>query len=198
MAEIPKLIGDSVSMTEIQFGDMGIQKIAISDQDDNSLGTTEMSDSFIVDIENLSIGSVKDISANSRISLQRNLSRKGSQRGERNKTTLASSGVTDGTSNACLTAGGCDSDTSILSPKVSLEPKEQINKQPQQTITITAENRCSSGRRYFKQRTSSCIDPRRVLFFFATLSSMGTIILLYFTLSIGKFSGDNNSTQAQQ
>ncbi|KAF5182319.1 hypothetical protein FRX31_028099 [Thalictrum thalictroides] len=195
MAEIPKLIGDSVSLTEIQFGEMGIQKIAISDQDDNSLGTTDMSDSFIVDIENLSIGSVnKDISANSRISLQRNLSRKGSQRVERNKTTLASSGVTDGSSNACLTSGECDSDASILSPKVSLESKEKINKQPQQTITITAENRCNSGRRYFKQRTSSCIDPRRVLIFFATLSSMGTIILLYFTLSL---SHGDNSTQAQ-
>lgn len=34
------------------------------------------------------------------------------------------------------------------------------------------------------------MDPRRILFFFASLSSMGTIILIYFTLSIGKFSGD--------
>ncbi|XP_006657785.1 uncharacterized protein LOC102710713 [Oryza brachyantha] len=33
------------------------------------------------------------------------------------------------------------------------------------------------------------LDPRRVVFFFATLSSVGTLILLYFTLSMSKMGG---------
>ncbi|XP_073006432.1 uncharacterized protein [Typha latifolia] len=43
------------------------------------------------------------------------------------------------------------------------------------------------------RRPSSWLNPRRVLFVFATLSSMGTLILLYFTLSMGKMAGSDSS-----
>ncbi|KAF9588078.1 hypothetical protein IFM89_007319 [Coptis chinensis] len=199
---LEKGVGDSSPRKETEFGDMGMKNIAVCDQEESSLDTTEMSDSFIVDIENLSQDTVQEISSNSRISvkLQRNLSRKGSQRAERNKTTLASSGVTDGSSDGSKTAGtlstgGCNPDKSTPAPVMSSGSKE-LSKQPQQAITITAENRFNC-RRSFKQRTSaSIIDPRRVLFYFATLSSVGTLLLIYFTLSITKFSGDS-TTHAQ-
>uniref|UniRef100_A0A1D1XFB7 Replicase polyprotein 1ab n=2 Tax=Anthurium amnicola TaxID=1678845 RepID=A0A1D1XFB7_9ARAE len=51
--------------------------------------------------------------------------------------------------------------------------------------------RRSHGRR---AAAAPWFHPRRVLVFFATLSSMGTIILLYFTLSMGKMAdGDANA-----
>ncbi|KAL5730933.1 hypothetical protein ACHQM5_003710 [Ranunculus cassubicifolius] len=182
MAEISKLVDNSGS----DFGEMGVQKIEVSNHNESSMGTAEMSDSFILDMENLSPQINKDnYSPNPRlfVKLQRNLSRKGSPRGERNKTPLAASGLADAFSNVNLSAGGGD-------PYTTTPTQESINKQSQQTITIMAEN-CSS-RKYVKNRTSF-IDPKRVLLFFATMSSMGTIVLIYFTLSISKFSGGTTS-----
>ncbi|CAA7394490.1 unnamed protein product [Spirodela intermedia] len=53
----------------------------------------------------------------------------------------------------------------------------------------------SQGRRTHGRRAAApWLHPRRVLVFFATLSSMGTILLLYFTLSMGKMGeGDADS-----
>ncbi|KAG8080272.1 hypothetical protein GUJ93_ZPchr0007g6201 [Zizania palustris] len=39
------------------------------------------------------------------------------------------------------------------------------------------------------RRPAPWLDPRRVVFLFATLSSVGTLILLYFTLSMSKMAG---------
>ncbi|PKA46396.1 hypothetical protein AXF42_Ash020287 [Apostasia shenzhenica] len=50
-------------------------------------------------------------------------------------------------------------------------------------------------RRHAGRRPSPWLDPRRVLVFFATLSSMGTLILLYFTLFMGKFHDDDVNHQ---
>ncbi|KAL5730931.1 hypothetical protein ACHQM5_003709 [Ranunculus cassubicifolius] len=163
------------------YEDTCTQKIAVSDQNQSNLETSNVSDSFIVDIENLSPRTIKDNnSANSRISvkLQRNLSRKPSQR-ERNKIGLPSNGDTSDISTATKIAGTCDTDKLISSPVASSGTKD--------SITITTE-RCNS-RKYSKQRTSF-LDPKRVLLFFATLSSMGTMVLIYMTLSLAKFSGD--------
>ncbi|KAF0905267.1 hypothetical protein E2562_003868 [Oryza meyeriana var. granulata] len=41
-----------------------------------------------------------------------------------------------------------------------------------------------------RRQPAPWLDPRRVVFFFATLSSVGTLILLYFTLSMSKMGGD--------
>jgi len=43
-----------------------------------------------------------------------------------------------------------------------------------------------SKSRRFGRRPAPWLDPRRVVFLFATLSSVGTLILLYFTLSMSR------------
>ncbi|ONM24147.1 uncharacterized protein [Zea mays] len=43
-----------------------------------------------------------------------------------------------------------------------------------------------SKSRRFGRRAAPWLDPRRVVFLFATLSSVGTLILLYFTLSMSR------------
>ncbi|KAL5730929.1 hypothetical protein ACHQM5_003708 [Ranunculus cassubicifolius] len=163
---------------------MGTQKIAISDQSQSLGETSKATDSFIVDIENLSPQTNKNNNpANSRISvkLQRNLSRKASQR-ERNKTSLPSNnGDTNEFSRATPKGGYCETGKLITTPMASLGTKD--------SITITTER--INSRKYSKLRTSF-IDPKRVLLFFATLSSMGTMVLIYLTLSIAKFSGETD------
>ncbi|KAF6153205.1 hypothetical protein GIB67_016684 [Kingdonia uniflora] len=92
---------------------------------------------------------------------------------------------------SAFTIGGCIAadKSNIAVPLVGVGNAELM--QPQPTITITTENRC---RRHSKLRPSAWnIDPRRVVLFFATLSSMGTILLIYFTLSISKLSGGDES-----
>ncbi|CAL4960996.1 unnamed protein product [Urochloa decumbens] len=44
-------------------------------------------------------------------------------------------------------------------------------------------------RRRASRRVPGWRDPRKILFVFAALSSVGTLILLYFTLSMGKMTG---------
>lgn len=46
------------------------------------------------------------------------------------------------------------------------------------------------------RRPAPWLDPRRVVFLFATLSSVGTLILLYFTLSMNKMDSAGSSTGA--
>jgi len=46
------------------------------------------------------------------------------------------------------------------------------------------------------RRPAPWLDPRRVVFLFATLSSVGTLILLYFTLSMTKMDGAGSGTGA--
>ncbi|KAJ0018002.1 hypothetical protein Pint_10880 [Pistacia integerrima] len=72
-----------------------------------------------------------------------------------------------------------------------------INPQVHHQITITTGNiitntpdsgRCTVRRNSFKRSSSLWVlDPKRVLLFFATLSSMGTMLLIYFTLSMSKY-----------
>lgn len=162
-----------------EFGDMGIQKFGEADQYE-----TDMSGSFIVDIDNISPSSFKDgHSANSRISvmLHRNLSRNESIKS-------ASSRSTDGSP----TGGSCGPDMSTPVTVACMELKEP-NEQPHQTITITTEHKGGSKMSGYLKNRASFINPRRVLFFFATLSSMGTIVLIYFTLSVSKLTGDSYS-----
>ncbi|KAK2977266.1 hypothetical protein RJ640_005528 [Escallonia rubra] len=62
------------------------------------------------------------------------------------------------------------------------------------TTTPTGESRYGNRRFSFRRSSSSwTIDPRRILLIFATLSSMGTILLIYFTLSMGKLGEDDNA-----
>lgn len=178
------MVGGIISLSKVEGGDMELQKFAAADQYEASLEKTDTQDTFIVDIDGMSPSKIKDNHpANTRISvmLHRNFSRNES-------TSSASSRATDGSSTG--RSGGFDPDKSIPDSVMCIEQQE-LDEKPQQIITITTENR-SSSRMYLKHHTFF-INPRRVLFFFATLSSMGTIILIYFTLSVGKLSGDSNS-----
>ncbi|OMO76726.1 hypothetical protein CCACVL1_15473 [Corchorus capsularis] len=74
------------------------------------------------------------------------------------------------------------------------------NQQVHHQITITTGNITTAGESRFSLRRNSfrrssppwLFDPKRILFFFATLSSMGTILLIYFTLSISRMNGEEN------
>ncbi|XP_078157107.1 uncharacterized protein LOC144552939 [Carex rostrata] len=57
-------------------------------------------------------------------------------------------------------------------------------------VTANPGGKC---RRLNSRRSPQWINPRRVLFTFATVSSMGTLILLYFTLSMGKMTMENTN-----
>ncbi|XP_076958938.1 uncharacterized protein LOC143634848 [Bidens hawaiensis] len=160
-------------------------------------------DSFTVDMETFSHLTHKDLILSSRII--RSPSRKGSD----NKMS----------SNGAMNDG--DGDT-IHSPKVSLMagtmPEKLIThhiNSPQvhhqitimaggttPTTTTSAVTTKALGTptkssdvwkrsRSFKQ--SSIINPRRILMFFATLSSIGTVLLICLTLSMSRYNEDDNS-----
>ncbi|KAM0943855.1 hypothetical protein DsansV1_C13g0126511 [Dioscorea sansibarensis] len=116
----------------------------------------------------------KDSLTSPRLMVVKTLSRKGSQR------------VVEKTAEVELartSVGGTDKEAFILQV-VDEGEGCTVN----HTTTPTAKWKRIPGR-----RNSSWIDPRRVLIFFATLSSMGTLILLYFTISMSVASSDPNS-----
>ncbi|XP_074270042.1 uncharacterized protein LOC141593015 isoform X2 [Silene latifolia] len=158
-------------------------------------GDVGKDDFFVVDLENVSNGVINErispsnvISPHSRTILQRNLSRKMAHREIERKF----------------------DDKDGLSPSSSPRAAQAINKQekslpnttnsinnnnlPQHQITIKTSDKKSIlpegrwGRRWsFKRSPPSWFyDPKKILLFFATMSSMGTMLLIYFTLSINK------------
>ncbi|KAH7662192.1 hypothetical protein IHE45_15G116300 [Dioscorea alata] len=127
----------------------------------------ELDDDFVVlDIAALSplVAAEIDSTASPRLSLQRTLSRKGAQRAGAEKNTAAAVEPAGGEEEASVHVAG-----------------EGVSSTVAHVTSHTGKCRKVAGR-----RASVGVDPRRVLFFFATLSSMGTLILLYFTLSMGK------------
>ncbi|KAG9454173.1 hypothetical protein H6P81_007077 [Aristolochia fimbriata] len=180
MAEISKLGRDSaVSLScELGFGASKTASKMASPDHQVVVKTTEGGDSFVLDMESLSSHVVgKDFN-----SLQRSLSRKGSQRGDRK---LHQRETDDSPTKGALGGGVCTAEKVVVIPVGGTTGSEPV--------TNMESNR---SRRYCNRR-SSWIDPKRVLLLFATLSSMGTIILIYFTLSMGKINGDN-AVAAQQ
>ncbi|KAH9606677.1 hypothetical protein KSS87_014886 [Heliosperma pusillum] len=146
-----------------------------------SNGDVGKDDFFVVDLENVSNGVINErISPNSRIMLQRSLSRKTPHREIERKF----------------------DDKDALAPSSSPRVAQAINKPekslpdnlPQHQITIKTSDKKSIvperrwGRRWsFKRSPPSWFyDPKKILLFFATMSSMGTMLLIYFTLSINK------------
>lgn len=69
----------------------------------------------------------------------------------------------------------------VVPVHVDSSPKEQFHPS---TPTAGGAKRRRTGRRVPGWR-----DPRKILFAFAALSSVGTLILLYFTLSMGRMTG---------
>uniref|UniRef100_A0A0V0HKM9 Putative ovule protein n=1 Tax=Solanum chacoense TaxID=4108 RepID=A0A0V0HKM9_SOLCH len=189
---------------------MGVEKqrlfeekgVCVSDHMNGLQYTSTKSDSFVVDMERFSHIIEKDINANSRITLQRNLSRKGSFRSGEKKTNsnAVNEKDTNFTANSprasSLVGGGVTPEKPMALTTSSDQHTPQTHNHQ---ITIVAGHGAASateskigGRRFsFRRSTNWTIDPRRILLFFATLSSMGTMLLIYFTLSIAKLNGED-------
>ncbi|GLT83223.1 hypothetical protein SLE2022_015250 [Rubroshorea leprosula] len=173
------------------------QKISVSDQD--------KSDSVVIDMESFSHGPNKDTNQNSRITLQRSLSRKGFQRIEKkinfnatanDRDSLVACSPTKGSSMPETPVGVAVGTTVDHGGSNSCSPQvhHQITMMAGGITTTTAfESRFPFRRNSFKRSASPWLDPKRVLLIFATLSSVGTILLIYFTLSISKMNGDENA-----
>lgn len=196
------------------YDQKGAEKVSVSDQI-NSLQYTNMkSDSFTVDMERFAHLTPKDVTLNSRINLQRSLSRKGSQRWGEKKMNIPNadndrdSGLVATSSPRAALVGGTTPEKAMVvtvgTADQAMNP--QVHHQitivtgnvaaPTTTTTTTTERRLGGKRFSFRRNSSSSSwtnDPRRILFFFATLSSMGTMLLIYFTLSMSKLSADANS-----
>lgn len=219
MAENPKL-NSGLSTSNSSSEDCGMkeketQKILVSDQVNGFQYKTEKSDSFVVDMEGFPNGVNKDTTANSRITLQRSLSRKASQRGGEKKPNSVASIDADAvlatSSPRAALAGGSTLEKPVAVVVAAAAAGGTIDHHPvgsqvHHHIAITAgnistitESRFISRRYSFRRASPSwLIDPRRILFFFATLSSMGTILLIYFTLSIKRLGGDDTELDWQQ
>ncbi|XP_042516920.1 uncharacterized protein LOC122091146 isoform X2 [Macadamia integrifolia] len=171
--------------------------MAISDQE-SLPDKGDKIDSFVVDIERLSHVTDKDISPNSRIT--RSFSRKGSHRGERkNSIAMATSQdkaidtvPTNGDSSSKGGGGFSTGENSITVPLMVNPVAEAMNKQAQVMMMMNSEGRFSR-RLSGKRPPAWLVGPRTVFVFFATLSSMGTILLIYFTLSMSKLAEDDLS-----
>ncbi|KAM0952302.1 hypothetical protein DsansV1_C03g0034951 [Dioscorea sansibarensis] len=125
----------------------------------------ELDDDFIVlNIAALSPLVAAEIDSTASPRLSRTLSRKGTQRAGAEKNTVA----------AVEPAGGEE------------EAGVHVAGEGGSCTVPHATNQTGKCRKVPGRRASLGVDPRRVLFFFASLSSMGTLILLYFTLSMGK------------
>ncbi|KAL2349521.1 hypothetical protein Fmac_003521 [Flemingia macrophylla] len=199
-------LGDDLDSEE---KNIGTQKTSVSDHINAFQYTAERADSFVIDMDAFSSANNKEATnANSRITLQRSLSRKGSQR------------LSDRKVNGNATLYDKDTLPAMSSPKATLvgpfRPEKpagmavgpmghSINPQAHHQITMTAnisgnntENKCITRRNSFRRPSSWALDPKRVLLLFATLSSMGTMLLIYFTLTISKQSADEYGGDLKQ
>ncbi|KAJ6728755.1 PROTEIN putative-RELATED [Salix koriyanagi] len=210
MADYPKLDMDSSSEAGEGGGlaleeNMEGKKISVFDHINGFQCTKEKSDSFVIDMERFSHGINKDINTNSRITLQRSHSRKGSPRGAGGGEKKINSNLSH------LSVSDRDAIVASASPRGPRTPEKaavvtvgtadhSCSPQLHHQITITTgnmnatpEGRCIRRNSFKRSSPSWVLDPKRVLFFFATLSSMGTMLLIYLTLSIGKLNAIDNS-----
>ncbi|KAK4360980.1 hypothetical protein RND71_019932 [Anisodus tanguticus] len=191
-----------------EFEGKDVQEICVSDHINGLKYTSTKSESFVVDMERFSHIIEKDINANSRTTLQRNLSRKGSFRSGARKTHANADNEKDtnftaSSPRASLLGGGStpEKPTALTITNVGTS-SDQHTPQSHNQITIVAGHGGATeskvgGRRFSFRRSSSSsnwtIDPRRIVLFFATLSSIGTMLLIYFTLCIDKLNGDDSA-----
>lgn len=203
LAQIPEL--DLVSSTcealESEQMKIGSQRILVSDHINAYQYSSEKVDSFVIDMDSFSSTINKDIiNANSRTTLQRSLSRKGSQRGgdQRNvsgNVTLQDKDIVPTTcSPKAALLGSCKSTVVPVGSTQNSTNPQQVHHQ----ITVTtgsnmcnnnAENKSITRRSSFGRSSSWLLDPKKVLLVFATLSSVGTLLLIFLTLSISKHNG---------
>lgn len=189
------------SSKPFELNKMGTQKISVSDQTNRLQCNNFDSDSFIVDVERLSLLADKDATtANS--GLTKSLPRKASQQKGAEKMINRSTGNEKDTGVVASISSPRVGDSTPEKPMVvtvATTKDQPMSPGVHHQITIVTGNvgTCNAGERRswsdgkrFSFRRSSpaswAVDPRRILLFFATLSSMGTILLIYFTLSMGR------------
>ncbi|KAK7405870.1 hypothetical protein VNO78_07480 [Psophocarpus tetragonolobus] len=206
MAEIPKLDLSSSCFEALasEKKSFGGQKMMVSDHINAFEYTAEKGDSFVIDMDAFSSSNNNkdDTNANSRITLQRSLSRKGSLRlGDRKVNSNATIHDKDAIPTICSPKGSLVGVFALEKPVGMAVGSMDHSMNPllhhQNSMTANniscnpTESKCSITRRNSLRRPSSwAIDPKRVLLFFATLSSMGTMLLIYFTLAISKQSAN--------
>ncbi|KAK4421307.1 hypothetical protein Salat_2081200 [Sesamum alatum] len=174
--------------------------IPVSDHVNGLQHSSAKSDSFVVDMERFSHLIEKDICSNSRIGLQRTLPRKGWMRGvekKLNSTTphqknlsmlpTSSAATLHGGSTpekaSAVDAGGTANHHIHVVPHVH----HQITIKNGSMCSIAAEGQRSGKRLSFRRSTlTSLFHPTRIVFFCATLSSIGSMILIYATLSMAR------------
>ncbi|XP_057996875.1 uncharacterized protein LOC110636630 isoform X2 [Hevea brasiliensis] len=189
MAENPKL---DLASCRCKAGgleeNMETQKISVLDHINRFQYTTEKSDSFVMDMESFShVSNNKDINPNSRIT--RSHSRKGSLRGGSGGGCIEKNINSDPHDRNTIAASSSSPRGPSMSEKASLvavgTTDHSSNSQVHHQITITTttgnlnastESRCTIRRNSFKRSPSSwAIDPKRILFFFATFLVQMTV-----------------------
>ncbi|GAA0145917.1 hypothetical protein LIER_05991 [Lithospermum erythrorhizon] len=158
--------------------DNGVSKISVVDHINGKECRNTQADCFIVDMEGISQLMEKDITANnSGITFQRNLSRKSSQRGGEKKTNLNvgnerdANFVSTSSPRALVLQGGGDKPAVVTMGTPTTEVHNQTSTMAGNG-TMTTDNKISGKRLSFKRSSSSSswsIQPRKILFFFATL-----------------------------
>ncbi|XP_052180668.1 uncharacterized protein LOC127793918 isoform X2 [Diospyros lotus] len=181
----------------------GAQKISVSHQPNGLNFTNFKPDPCIVDVECLSRLPDHDATANSRITLQRSLSRKLSQPpgSEKDGGVIPSSSPKE----IAAAVGGAKSPGNDMRATVRTADRP-MNAQVHHHIIITtgnagpiaAENRPGTGSSAKKSsfRRSLpfwAIHFRRIPLYLAALSIAGTLVLIYFTLSVAKHGGDDSA-----
>ncbi|PIN13753.1 hypothetical protein CDL12_13616 [Handroanthus impetiginosus] len=138
----------------------------------------------------------EDINSNSRISLERSLSREGSFRGSGKKMIPNMVNQRNGGVFAISPPDALHGGNMLEKPVVVDlgTTDESIFPQVHHQTTINNGSERRRGRFNLSRspRTWS-INPRSILIFCATLSCIGSIIVIYFTLSIGKFNRNDNN-----
>ncbi|GAB4826672.1 hypothetical protein Ancab_033568 [Ancistrocladus abbreviatus] len=209
MAEISKPSLNSHSPTDsremIGLQEMGTQKMPVSDHINGLEYENVKSDSFILDLESFSNGIDRDFTTNSRITLQRSFSRKGPQRGGDRKIGLSPDDERDILVSSSSPRAGQIGASSTPEKPSSPRPASAVavaavgaadnptNQLPQHQITIKTSSISTVPdsrwvRSYSLRRSppSWFFNPKRILLFFATMSSVGTMLLIFFTLSMSQ------------
>lgn len=181
----------------------GVSKISVFDHINGKGYENTQTECFIVDMEHISHLMEKDISANnSGITLQRNLSRKSSQRGGEKKTNGSVGNERDAnfvftSPRASLSQGGIGTPEKPMVVKMGTTLTEVPNQNSPMASngTLTPDNKFGGRRFSFKGSSSASswgIHPRKILLFSATLSCIGTILLICLTLAMAKTTLDDN------
>ncbi|XP_019174581.1 PREDICTED: uncharacterized protein LOC109170087 isoform X1 [Ipomoea nil] len=180
-----------------EFEGNGGQKLSSSsDHQINGLPFTSGTkpDSFVVDMERFE----KDINSNSRIT--RNLSRKGSQMRSVEKKIPNPNAAVDNliatSPRAVLHGAGTPEKPMVVVVGAGADHSAPVTIIAAGANPLESKTMAAGGKRFGFRRPSLAswiLDPRRILFFFATLSSMGTLVLIYLSLSVGKYSGDESA-----